>query len=88
MAEFRLNNLIGDDVNPGIEQFVDMENKKASFDSPEFKSLLTQAKAIIDDGVVAGTFEEMVNSDKGLGMGLFEGGGSVTWKISLGDRLK
>jgi multiple sugar transport system substrate-binding protein len=62
-------------LNPGIEQFVDSENKKASFDSPEFKNLLTQAKTMIDEGIVSGSFEDMIAAGKGQGMGLFEAGG-------------
>jgi multiple sugar transport system substrate-binding protein len=62
-------------LNPGIDQFVDSENKKASFDSPEFKNLLTQAKTMIDEGIVTGSMEDMFAAGKNGGMGLFEANG-------------
>jgi multiple sugar transport system substrate-binding protein len=61
-------------LDPGIEQFVDSENKKASFDSPEFKNLLTQAKTMIDEGFVSREMD-MSARGKGRGMGLFENTG-------------
>jgi multiple sugar transport system substrate-binding protein len=40
-------------LNPGIDHFIDTTNKKASFDSAEFKDLLTLAKSMVDSKVVA-----------------------------------
>jgi multiple sugar transport system substrate-binding protein len=61
-------------LNPGIEQFVDMQHKKAAFDTAEFKSLLTQAKTMIDEGIVSGSMD-LSAGGKGRGMGLFESPG-------------
>ncbi|MBB6669986.1 extracellular solute-binding protein [Cohnella nanjingensis] len=66
--EFLLSTML----TPGLEQFVDPEKKKAAFDSPGFKNLLTQAKTLLDEGIVSESFEELVTRGKDKGMSLFE----------------
>jgi multiple sugar transport system substrate-binding protein len=54
-----IENLLGTMMNPGLDQFIDTANKKASFDSPEFIALLNLAKSMVDTHVVN---PEMMNS--------------------------
>jgi multiple sugar transport system substrate-binding protein len=51
-------------LNPGIDHFIDMANKKASFDSAEFINLLNLAKSMIDTKVVSTD----ANADEGLSL--------------------
>jgi multiple sugar transport system substrate-binding protein len=58
LSHVQINNLLEMMLNPGSGQFIDMANKKASFDSPEFINLLNLAKSMVDTKVVSTDVDE------------------------------
>lgn len=85
-------------LNPGISKFLDTAGKKASFDSPEFRSLLTLAKSMVDTNIVSGNMDDKGNlhlfdyfgfrylQDFVLStQGMFDGNGIVVKAPSVAD---
>jgi multiple sugar transport system substrate-binding protein len=59
-----IDDLLGMMLNPGIGRFIDTAHKKATFDSPEFISLLDLAKSMVDSKIVSTD----VGADEGLSL--------------------